>query len=193
MLRYLWGGMMLLAVGYGIVTGRAAEVTERLVDSGQNAVIMTLSTMGLMAFWTGMMAIAKEGGLLTRLEEAIQPLLRRLFPSVPPDHPAMTEMAVNLAANFFGLGAAATPAGLRAMEQLETFNPHPGRATKAMCMFLIINMSSVQLMSMNIIAYRAQAGSASPTEIVLPTLLATTCSTVAGVLYARWKEGREQD
>lgn len=196
MLNGLWGAMILVALVWAAISGNWQQATESLLAGGGQAVTLTISTIGVMAFWMGMMELAKEGGLMDGLTKAVRPLLRRLFPAFSKDHPALQYMAVNFTANFLGLGAAATPAGLKAMEAMDAQNPHPGRATKEMCLFLIINMSSVELMCMNVIAYRAQSGSVSPMDVVLPTLFATTCSTLTGILaatiFGRWEERKEQ-
>ena len=196
MLNGLWGGMIVLALVWAAVSGNWQQATESLLSGGGQAVTLTISTIGVMAFWMGIMELAKENGMLDGLTRAVQPLLRKLFPAFPKDHPALQYMAVNFTANFLGLGAAATPAGLKAMEAMDAQNPHPGRATKEMCLFLIINMSSIELMCMNVIAYRAQSGSVSPMDVVLPTLCATACSTLTGVLAAQvfgWLEERKKE
>jgi spore maturation protein A len=138
-----------------------------------------------MALWLGVMKIAEQAGLIARLGTMLRPLMTRLFPDVPADHPAMGAMIMNISANMLGLSNAATPFGLKAMEELSTLSRKPGVATDAMCTFLVINTSNVQLIPATVIAIRAAAGSANPTEILGPAIVATTCSTVIGVIVVR--------
>lgn len=196
MLNYLWGFMIIIGIAYGAVQGRMTEITNAILDSSQEAVTLCITMIGIMSVWVGLMEIAKTTGLITAATKKIRPFIRFLFPNIPPDHEAAEHIATNMIANILGLGWAATPAGLKAMEalsQLETERGNPQyinqkknrTATTEMCTFLIINISSLQLIPVNIIAYRSQYGSVSPTDILLPAILSTCVSTLAGVVFCK--------
>lgn len=187
MLNYVWLVLVSLAVVIGAATGRLAEVTAGAFSMAETAVLkIALPLVGVMALWLGLMRLAERSGLVQLLARALRPVLRWLFPDVPADHPAMGSMVMNMAANMLGLSNAATPLGLRAMRDLETLNPHPGTATNAMCTFLAINTSSIQLVPATAIALLAAQGSKDPTAIVGTALIATTFSTIAGVGAVKW-------
>ncbi len=188
MLNHLWLGMLLVAVLVGGFTGQLKETADGAIEAAKTAVTLALGLVGVMTLWLGIMRLAERAGLVTVLARALRPFLRRLFPDVPAGHPAMGSMVMNIAANVLGLNNAATPLGLRAMRDLETLNPHPGTATNAMCTFLAINTGSVQLISVNAIAVLAASGSKNPTAIVGTTLLATLCSSVAGLVAVKLLE-----
>ena len=182
MLNFLWLAMMLISVLCAIITGRLDPLVASITDSAKAAFDLALGLGGIMAFWLGLMRIAEDAGLIRLLAHVIQPLLRRLFPDVPADHPAMGAMILNIAANMLGLANAATPFGLKAMEALDTLNERPGVATNAMCMFATINTSSVQLIPASGIAFLAAGGAKHPYDIVVTALLATIVSSVVGLL-----------
>lgn len=161
-------------------------LTTGLIDSAKSAVELVLGLIGVMAFFLGLMKVAERGGLMLALARLIKPLMVRLFPEVPANHPAMGAMIMNFAANLLGLGNAATPFGLRAMQALDTLNPHKGTATNAMALFLAINTSSITLLPTGVVALRASMGSADPAAIIPTTLFATICSTTAAILAVRW-------
>jgi spore maturation protein A len=186
MLNIIWLGMILLSVVCGVIDGRIPQVVQAVTDSAKTAFELALGLTGIMAFWLGLMKIAEDAGLVQLIARVLRPLMTRLFPDVPADHPAMGAMLLNMAANMLGLSNAATPFGLRAMEALETLNPNPGTATDAMCTFLAINTSSIQLIPTTAIAFLAAAGSTQPTAIITTALLSTTCSTIAGVAMVKW-------
>lgn len=187
MLNYLWLALVALAVLVGGATGRLHEVTEGAFTMADTAVMkIALPLIGIMALWLGLMRLAERSGLVQKLARALRPLLVRLFPDVPPDHPAMGSMVMNMAANMLGLANAATPLGLRAMRDLETLNRFPGTATNAMCTFLAINTSSIQLLPTTAIAILATQGSKDPTAIVGTALIATACSTIVGIAAVKW-------
>lgn len=189
MLNYVWLALITLAVVIGAATGRLAEVTTGAFSMAETAVMrIALPLVGVMALWLGLMRVAERAGLVQALARALRPVMRRLFPEVPVDHPAMGSMVMNMAANMLGLANAATPLGLRAMRDLETLNPHPGTATNAMCTFLAINTSSIQLIPTTAIAILASQGAKDPTAIVGTALIATTCSTIAGVGAVKWMQ-----
>ncbi len=186
MLNYLWLALVTLAVLIGGATGRLREVTEGAFQMADMAVMkIALPLAGIMALWLGVMRLAEQSGLVQKLAAALRPLMSRLFPDVPADHPAMGSMVMNMAANMLGLANAATPLGLRAMRDLETLNRTPGTATNAMCTFLAINTSSIQLLPTTAIAILASQHAQDPTAIVGTAFLATICSTLAGVVAVK--------
>jgi spore maturation protein A len=185
MLNFLWGAMILIGVIWGAFHGTLGTVTENVLAGTRDAVSLCITMLGILSFWSGILKIGERAGLLERFSRGLRPLIRLLFPQVPPGHPAEQAMSVNIIANMLGLGWAATPAGLKAMESLDTLNDRKGIATNSMCTFLILNMSSLQLIPINMIAYRSQYGSVSPAAIVMPALLATAVSTVVGILAAK--------
>lgn len=189
MLNWIWLAMLIVAVLVGGFTGRMPELTKGAFETAETAVMkIALPLVGIMAIWLGIMRLAERAGLVQLIAQALRPLLRRLFPDVPPEHPAMGAMVMNMAANMLGLGNAATPLGLRAMQHLERLNPHPGTATNAMCTFLAINTASVQLVPTTAIALLAVAGSKNPTAIVMTAFLATCCAACCGVFSAKLLE-----
>jgi spore maturation protein SpmA len=186
MLNYIWLGLVLLAVLLGGFEGKLQEVTGAAFEACKTAVMtIALPLAGVMALWLGLMKIAEKSGLVNLLARALRPLLRWLFPDVPANHPAMGSMVMNMAANMLGLSNAATPLGLRAMQDLEKLNPRPGTATNAMCTFLAINTSSIQLIPVTTVAILAAAGSKNPTVIIGTAFFATCCSTIAGILAVK--------
>ena len=183
MLNAIWLALLLGSVVYGAFRGEMRAVSSASLESAVNAVELVVRLVGPMMLFLGLMAVANAGGLLHAIARGLAPILRRLFPDVPPDHPAMGAMVMNLAANVLGLGNAATPFGLKAMVELERLNPRPGVASDSMALFLAINTSAITLMApTGTIAVRVAAGSAQPEAIWVPTLIATTCSTAAAVL-----------
>jgi spore maturation protein SpmA/spore maturation protein SpmB len=189
MLNYIWLALVLLSVVIGGVTGRLDDVTLGALKGARTAVMdIALPLVGTWAIFLGVMRLAERSGLVTVLARALRPILRFLFPDVPGDHPAMGAMVMNIAANMLGLGNAATPFGLRAMADLERLNPRPGVATNAMCTFLAINTSSVQLIPATVIGILAANGSRDPTAIVGTSLFCTSCACVAGVSAAKLLE-----
>ena len=188
MLNYIWLALVVLAVTIGGWNDRLKEVTDGAFDGAKTAVTIALGLIGIMAMWLGVMRLAERCGLVQRMAVGLRPIMRRLFPDVPVEHPAMGSMLMNIAANMLGLGNAATPLGLRAMRDLESLNPRPGIASNAMCTFLAINTSSVQLIPTTAIALLAAAGSRQPTAIVGTALLATCCSTIVGITSVKFLE-----
>ena len=188
MLNYIWLALVLLAVILGGSTGRMEAISEGAFNAAQAAATLALGLIGIMALWLGVMRLAERAGLVQLLARALQPVMRRLFPDVPRDHPANGAMVMNMAANMLGLGNAATPLGLRAMEHLERLNPHPGTATNAMCTFLAINTSSIQLIPATTVAILSSAGSVRPSAIIGTAFMATICSTVVGIAAVKLLE-----
>ncbi len=184
MLNGLFVAAVLLSVAAAAFTGRMEALTRGVLDSAASAVTLALGLVGAMAFFLGLMRVASDGGLLRILARAVAPVLRRLFPGVPPDHPAMSAMVLNIASNMLGLGNAATPFGVRAMIELDRLNPVRGRATDAMVLFLAINTSGLSLLPTGVIALRASAGSEDPAGIFFTTWFASGCATLAGITAA---------
>ena len=195
-MNYLWGGMILIGIIYGTVTGHLEEVSEAAIQSSKEAVSLCVVMAGVTALWVGMMRIAEKSGLLEAMEQRMQPVLNFLFPEMPPgNHPSRKSIATNLLANILGLGWAATPAGLKAMEELADLEEERrrkkqravpiGAASNEMCDFLILNISSLQLIPVSIIAFRTEYGSVAPTAIVGPAILATAVSTGIAIFYIK--------
>ena len=197
MLNYLWAGMILVGIVFGAFNGRMQDITNAALDSSKEAVTLCITMIGVMAFWTGIMEIASKAGIIRMASRKMRPLVRFLFPGMPEGHKAEEHITTNFIANFLGLGWAATPAGLRAMEELGRLEddrragraPGPARkkgvAGNEMCTFLIINISSLQLIPMNVIAYRSQYGSPDPAAIIGAGILATMVSKGAAVVFCR--------
>lgn len=185
MLNYLWGFMILIGIIYAALTGNLSSVTDSALDSAKEAVTLCITMVGVMSFWVGLMRIAENSGIISSAAKKLDPFLHFMFPGIPRGHKANEYISTNMIANIFGLGWAATPAGLKAMEELGKLNHHSKTASKEMCTFLIINISSLQLIPVNMIAYRSQYGSANPTRIVGPAIVATLISTLAGIIFAK--------
>lgn len=200
-MNYLWGGMLIIGIIYGALTGNLNEVANGAINASKEAVSLAIALLGVTAMWSGLMEIASGAGIIDWLTRKIRPILRFLFPRITDGHPALEAISVNMIANFFGLGAAATPAGLRAMEELEGLEEERrkkgcgvprGTANREMCTFLIVNISSLQLIPVNVIAYRGQYGSVNPTAIVGPAIAATAVSTLAGVVFCKVMDKRRE-
>ncbi len=209
MLNYIWAGMILLGVIYGVCTGQMSALTGGALDSAREAVSLCITMAGVMALWMGLMEIAQESGIIAKMTKGIRPFLKFMFPRLPEDHPAGEYITTNLIANVLGLGWACTPAGLKAMEQLaelekqragqgtekgrqgsedRRYGAEATAASNEMCTFLILNISSLQLIPVNMIAYRSQYGSANPAVIIAPALVATLFSTIIAIIYCKWKD-----
>ena len=190
MLNYLWSGMILIGVLWGAFHGQLAAVTEGALTSAKAAVTLCITMLGVMTLWTGVLEVGKRAGLIDQLSRRMRPVLRFLFPRLSPESEAANQISVNMIANILGLGWAATPAGLKAMEELKKVEEQRGErpkgvASNEMCTFLIINISSLQLIPINMIAYRSQYGSVNPAAIVGPALAATLLSTVVAVIAVK--------
>ena len=224
-MNYLWAGMILIGVSYAAFHGTLPELTSAALSSAQEAVTLCITMTGVMSFWVGLMKIAEKSGMIAGLSKRMNPFLRFLFPQLPKGHPAHEYIAMNMIANIFGLGWAATPAGLKGMEALEELEEErrktdgmqdpvsafadgkkkkrrfpasdrravpKGTASNEMCTFLIINISSLQLIPVNIIAYRSQYGSVNPAAIVGPAILATAVSTVTAIVFCKVMNGKRR-
>ena len=191
MLNFLWAGMIIVGVMYAAFTGNIAEVTNAALDSSKEAITLCLTMLGVMSFWMGIMEIATKAGIIRALSRLMRPAIRYMFPRIPKGHKANEHITTNLIANILGLGWAATPAGLQAMEALGELEDERGNdrsiASDEMCTFLIVNISSLQLININIIAYRSQYGSVNPTRIVGAGIVATVVSTIVGCAYCKIK------
>ena len=195
MLNYLWAAMLLLGIVYGTLQGRLPELTEAALTSAGEAVNLCVTMAGIMALWVGVMEIAQKSGIIGRVSRVIGPFLDFMFPRLPREHPAREYITTNVIANIFGLGWAATPAGLKAMEALGDLDEErrkigqqarkKGTASNEMCTFLVLNIASLQLIPVNIIAYRSQYGSVNPAAILAPSLVATLISAVVAVVFCK--------
>ncbi|NLJ90855.1 MAG: nucleoside recognition protein [Clostridiales bacterium] len=184
MLNYLWAFMIILGTAVGIVTGNIEPVSNSIISSAKEAVTLCISMLGVMSLWMGVMQVAKACGIIESLTRLLRPIIRLLFPDIPKDHIANEYIASNIIANVLGLGWAATPIGLKAMKELAKLNNNSETASCDMCTFLIINISSLQLIPVNVIAFRSEYGSINPAEILGAGLVATMISTIAGVLFS---------
>ena len=190
MLNILWAAMIFAGIIFGIATGRGMEVNNAVLEGGKSAVTIGMSMAGIVAVWSGIMKIAEKGGIIDSLSERLMPVLRRLFREIPEGSPAFKYISANFTANFLGLGWAATPAGLEAMRELDKLNGRKKTASDSMCMFMIINMSSIQLITVSVIAYRKEFGSVLPADIIFPSIAATAVSTGVAVICAKICEKR---
>ena len=182
--------LILGAVLTAAFSGTMPEVSQAGIESAKQAVQIAIGLLGMMALWLGFMRVLQDAGVMHSIARGLAPVMRRLFPDVPVEHPAMGAMIMNMAANILGLGNAATPFGLKAMQELDKLNPHKGVATNSMVLFLAINTSGVAVLPLGVVAIRASLGAENAAGIVVPTILATLCSTVVGVLIAKSLQGR---
>lgn len=193
-MNIIWFILMCVSIVFSIVNGRLDEFTKAMFDASKLAVETCMYLLGIVSLWMGLTKILEDSGLIFKLSKCFQPVISRLFKNIPKDHPSITSITLNLLANLFGLGNAATPLGIKAMKDLQTLNTEPDTVTFEMMLFTVINTSSIQIIPFTVIGLLANYGSAAPTAIVLPTIIATVVSTVTavGVLYAfkgvaRWK------
>lgn len=204
MLNYLWAGMILAGIIFGAFNGKMQDITNAALDSSKEAVTLCITMIGVMAFWTGIMEIASRAGIIQAASRKMRPLLRFLFPNLPEGHKAGEHISTNFIANFLGLGWAATPAGLKAMEELSKLEEERrnnkifnlgrkrGVASNEMCTFLIINISSLQLIPVNVIAYRSQYGSVNPAGIIGAGIAATAVSTGVAVIFCKLMDRKKE-
>lgn len=188
MLNYIWAFMIAAGVAYGSVQGQEIMglITDGAIDSAKEAVELCVTMLGVVGMWSGLMNIAKKAGLIDKWTRGLNPFLTFLFPHIPDNHPVKKDIATNMIANILGLGWAATPAGIKAIKGLSDLNRGDKRtATNEMCTFLVINISSLQLIPVNIIAYRSQYGSDNPTAIIGPSLLATLMTTLVAIVLCK--------
>lgn len=202
MLNLIWALMILTGIVTGICTGRIEQLGNGALESAGNAVTLCITMLGILSLWMGLMQVARASGLLGHLAKGMKPVVRFLFPGLPKESKAGEYIAANMIANILGLGWAATPAGIQAMQELEALEEQrrknrqkaapPGTASREMCVFLIMNISSLQLIPVNMIAYRSQYGSANPAGILMPAILATFVSTFVAVLYCKFKTRKSE-
>ena len=193
MLNYIWAVMIAIGVISGALTGNIEAVANGALDSAGEAVQLCITMTGIMALWVGLMEIAKNSGLIASMTKGIQPFISFLFPRIPGNHAAREYISTNIIANILGLGWACTPAGLKAMEELQKLNEEecrrtgkpPVTASNEMCTFLIMNISSLQLIPVSIIAYRSQYGSVNPTAVIVPGIIATLTSTLVAIIFVK--------
>lgn len=194
MLNYIWAFMIIIGIIYGSLTGHMAELSNAALDSAKEAVTLCITMLGVMALWVGLMQIAQKAGIIASMTKKLRPFLLFLFPRLRYEDIALEYISTNVVANILGLGWACTPAGLKDMEELGKIQrknkacKDPTAASNEMCNFLILNISSLQLIPVNIIVYRSQYGSVTPTSIIMPAILATTCSTLAGILFIKFAD-----
>lgn len=186
MINIIWAALFLIGIVYAAINGKMAEVNQAIFKSAQEGVTLCLGLIFVLVFWLGIMKIAEDAGLLEKLSRVVKPILKRLFPEVPGEHPAMGYIVSNFVANLFGLGNAATPLGIKAMEELRTLNGGKSEASRSMITLLALNTSGLTLIPTTVIAIRMKYHSASPTDIVGTTLLATICTTAAAILLDRY-------
>lgn len=201
MLNYIWAAMIVLGILFGALNGNMKEITEAALDSAGEAVSLCISMAGILAFWVGLMEIAQKAGVIERLTKKLSPFISFMFPNLPKEHKARDYISLNFIANILGLGWAATPAGLSAMQELECLEESrrqkgitaagKGIASKEMCTFLIINISSLQLVPVNLIAYRQQYGSVNPAAIIGPGITATVVSTLVAVIFCKLMDRKQ--
>lgn len=210
MMNYLWGGMLIIGIVYGAITGNMQAITDSVLTSAKEAVTLSIAMLGIVAFWSGLMEVAVEAGIMESMMKLLNPFLHFLFPGIPRNHPALRSIGVNFVANILGLGWAATPAGLKAMKELAQLERERGNsafldteiedkrrgdilcenrvASHEMCTFLVMNISSLQLIPVNVIAYRSQYGSVYPASIIVPAIIATLINTVVAVIYCKLRK-----
>lgn len=191
MLNYIWAFMILIGILYGAFTGNISEVSNGFLTSSKEAVTLCITMLGVLSFWSGIMEIGKRAGIIRQMTKLIMPFVNFLFPNIPKNHESREYITTNIIANILGLGWAATPPGLKAMESLSKLNEEKNGIKKVhissneMCTFLVINISSLQIIPMNIIAYRSQYGSINPAAIVVPAIIATSASTLAAIIFCK--------
>lgn len=190
MLNYLWAAMIIIGIVYGSITGNIEVVGNAAIDSGKDAVSLCITMLGVVTMWTGILKIATNCGIIAAASRKLSPFITFLFPRLPKNHIVRESITTNFIANIFGLGWAATPAGLKAMKELAALNDNGDNksykwASDEMCTFLVINISSLQLIPINVIAYRSQYGSVNPTGIIVPAIIATTISTAVGIIFCK--------
>lgn len=184
--------MIFIGIIYAVFTGSLGEINHIILSEAQEGVVFAISLMGIMAFWLGIMNIAEKSGLIKSISKLFRPLIRLIFPEIPKEHPAERWILMNFIANMFGVGNGATAFGLKAMSELNNLNRDKTIATNSMAMFLIINMSSLQLVPLTVLKIRYDYGSINPTDIIGPTIIATTLSTIVAIIIGKFFEVRNK-
>lgn len=181
----IWAGMIIIAIILSIVSGNLQEIITTLMESTQSAVETVLDMAGMICMWSGFMKIAEKSGIVKSISEKVTPLVKFLFPELPKDNEATGHIAMNMTANILGLGNVATPMGLKAMEKLEIYNENKTRLSNSMMMFIILNTASIQLIPTSVIALRATYNSSNPADVVLPIIIASFGSVIAGFILVK--------
>ncbi|GKU79586.1 nucleoside recognition domain-containing protein [Paenibacillus sp. L3-i20] len=192
MVNWIWLFFIVVSVVVAAFTGKMDTVTQAAFDGAKSGVTVSFGLISIMVFWLGMMRIAEDADLLKKLARLLRPVVRWLFPDIPKDHPAIGYIMSNLSANLFGLGNAATPMGIKAMQELQKLNPDKDTATPAMCTLLALNTSSITIVPTTLIAIRMNYGSANPAEIIGTTIAATIVATTAAIAADRWYRSRSK-
>lgn len=190
MLNYIWGGMILLSLIVSLFTGRIEETAAAAVTGASSAVEISLTLLGIMCLWGGLAKIGERAGLIDLLARLLHPLLRLLFPDLDKQSPARGKIILNITANLLGMGNAATPLGIDAIRELNRLSPKPGSATNAMCMLVVLNTASIQLLPTTLLSLRQTFGSSAPAEIIVPIWLTSICALIAGITAAKLLERR---
>ncbi|MTI65949.1 MAG: spore maturation protein [Firmicutes bacterium] len=190
MINYIWFFLIFIGIVVALFTGNIDIINTTIIEDTQQAVMFAIGLTGIMAVWLGLMNIANKSGLIKSFSKLLRPLTHILFPKIPKDHKALSLIIMNMVTNMFGAGNSATALGLKAMEEMNTLNKDKKTATNAMCMFLVINMSSVQLVPLTVLKIRADSGSSNPTEIIGTSLIATFISTIVGIISVKLLENR---
>lgn len=191
MINYVWAGLILIAYAFAVFNGRVEAVTQGALDGAKNAVEMILGLLGMMCFWTGLLEIAKRSGLVGKLTVLLRPVTNFLFPDLDRGSPAVQAIVMNMIANILGLSNAATPLGLKAMGELDKLNGGSKIASNPMCMFVVVNTASINLIPATVITLRSAAGSTDPFGIIVPVWISSICAITAGVTMAKISERRE--
>lgn len=192
MMNYIWGGMILLSLVISVFTGQVEETAAAAVSGAAEAVETCIALLGIMCLWTGLAKIGEKAGLVRMLAKVLRPLTRLMFPKLDKDAPALGSIVMNMVANLFGMGNAATPLGLKAMQELDVVNHHRQTASNAMCMFVVLNTASIQLIPTTVISLRQTYGSAAPAEILVPVWISSVCALTVGITAAKLLERRKR-
>lgn len=182
MINIIWAAMIIIGIVYALITGNMENINDGILDSTKEAVTLCITMLGIVSLWCGIMKIAEKSGLMDKWTKLLAPVMKFFFPNIPPDSDAYKYMCTNIVANIIGLGWASTPPALKAMAELAKMNGHSTTASREMSVFLILNISSLQLIPVSIIAYRTEYGAANPAFIIIPGLIATICSTLMAVI-----------
>ncbi|QZY57594.1 spore maturation protein [Crassaminicella profunda] len=187
-MNIIWFIMIIVGMAVAVLTQNTHVINDAVIKNTQEAVVFAIGLTGIMAVWLGLMNIAEKSGLIKKIGRIMSPFIRLLYPEIPKDHPAISSIVMNMVANMFGAGNSATALGLKTMEELQRMNHHKNTASNAMCMFLVINMSSIQLIPLSVLKIRADAGSLDATEIIGTSLVATAVSTIVGIVACKLLE-----
>ncbi|KPU27500.1 spore maturation protein [Caloranaerobacter sp. TR13] len=185
LINYIWFFLIFIGIIVSIVNGNIDSINAVVIEDTQEAVKFAISLTGVMAVWLGLMNIANKSGLINAFSRILRPITKLLFPEIPQNHPAISAIIMNMVTNMFGAGNSATALGIKAMEEMNKLNTDKKKASNTMCMFLVINMSSIQLVPLTVLKIRADAGSLNPTEIIGTSLIATTISTLVGIISVK--------